>query len=164
MTLTRTRACCRSPETSTPVTVTKPMRGSRAVPVRNSATVWRTTSATRSGRWLRRRISEIARARVHDSRAGRRLDEAIRLAQDVGGVGAVGAHHADRDLGALPQVLMRRLRRGDVKLVVQPRLDRKSTRLNSSHVEISYAVFCLKKKKKPGLVAAQPSPATALEA
>src|SRR5690349_22521881 len=26
------------------------------------------------------------------------------------------------------------------------RLDRKSTRLNSSHVEISYAVFCLKKK------------------
>src|SRR5690349_22015542 len=28
-----------------------------------------------------------------------------------------------------------------------PVLDRKSTRLNSSHVEISYAVFCLKKKK-----------------
>src|SRR5204863_2105553 len=28
------------------------------------------------------------------------------------------------------------------------RLDRKSTRLNSSHVEISYAVFCLKKKIK----------------
>src|SRR6266496_6729866 len=28
--------------------------------------------------------------------------------------------------------------------------DRKSTRLNSSHVEISYAVFCLKKKKKAG--------------
>src|SRR5690349_24246570 len=27
-------------------------------------------------------------------------------------------------------------------------LDRKSTRLNSSHVEISYAVFCLKKKKR----------------
>src|SRR5690625_5509640 len=29
-----------------------------------------------------------------------------------------------------------------------PPLDRKSTRLNSSHVAISYAVFCLKKKKK----------------
>src|SRR3712207_7338921 len=27
--------------------------------------------------------------------------------------------------------------------------DRKSTRLNSSHANISYAVFCLKKKKKP---------------
>src|SRR5437773_3375337 len=33
---------------------------------------------------------------------------------------------------------------------VSPRatLDRKSTRLNSSHITISYAVFCLKKKKK----------------
>src|SRR6266496_5981007 len=31
--------------------------------------------------------------------------------------------------------------------VVRRALDRKSTRLNSSHVEISYAVFCLKKKK-----------------
>src|SRR3989454_1811432 len=30
-------------------------------------------------------------------------------------------------------------------------LDRKSTRLNSSHLVISYAVFCLKKKKKPTL-------------
>src|SRR5690625_5733774 len=29
-------------------------------------------------------------------------------------------------------------------------LDRKSTRLNSSHVAISYAVFCLRKKKKQG--------------
>src|SRR5690606_41020274 len=29
-----------------------------------------------------------------------------------------------------------------------PCRDRKSTRLNSSHVKISYAVFCLKKKKK----------------
>src|SRR5439155_15840321 len=29
-----------------------------------------------------------------------------------------------------------------------PKGDRKSTRLNSSHVAISYAVFCLKKKKK----------------
>src|SRR5690606_41940076 len=28
-----------------------------------------------------------------------------------------------------------------------PKTDRKSTRLNSSHVKISYAVFCLKKKK-----------------
>src|SRR5690349_23704735 len=36
-------------------------------------------------------------------------------------------------------------RRGLDRLV--GRADRKSTRLNSSHVEISYAVFCLKKKK-----------------
>src|SRR3712207_9259167 len=31
--------------------------------------------------------------------------------------------------------------------VVDPAQDRKSTRLNSSHANISYAVFCLKKKK-----------------
>src|SRR5690554_7684676 len=31
-----------------------------------------------------------------------------------------------------------------------PTSDRKSTRLNSSHVRISYAVFCLKKKKDTG--------------
>src|SRR5690606_40894231 len=30
----------------------------------------------------------------------------------------------------------------------RPETDRKSTRLNSSHVKISYAVFCLKKKKQ----------------
>src|SRR3712207_7462805 len=30
--------------------------------------------------------------------------------------------------------------------------DRKSTRLNSSHANISYAVFCLKKKTKPNLI------------
>src|SRR5438477_6107008 len=34
------------------------------------------------------------------------------------------------------------------KLARIPGLDRKSTRLNSSHMSISYAVFCLKKKKQ----------------
>src|SRR3712207_7483811 len=34
------------------------------------------------------------------------------------------------------------------RLTCLPRPDRKSTRLNSSHANISYAVFCLKKKKK----------------
>src|SRR6266576_3015859 len=46
-----------------------------------------------------------------------------------------------------------RRRRADCRAPAPPRAgraraDRKSTRLNSSHVEISYAVFCLKKKKK----------------
>src|SRR5690349_23652210 len=48
--------------------------------------------------------------------------------------------------------------RGHIRLVAAALLgiggpfpgDRKSTRLNSSHVEISYAVFCLKKKKEHG--------------
>src|SRR3712207_8492505 len=36
----------------------------------------------------------------------------------------------------------------DVRLVLDDDRDRKSTRLNSSHANISYAVFCLKKKNK----------------
>src|SRR5204862_613948 len=38
--------------------------------------------------------------------------------------------------------------------------DRKSTRLNSSHVEISYAVFCLKKKKRKNIFARRICPGT----
>src|SRR3712207_8640153 len=44
------------------------------------------------------------------------------------------------------------LEHGGLRAKVQPpflTVDRKSTRLNSSHANISYAVFCLKKKKKP---------------
>src|SRR5690625_6603831 len=45
--------------------------------------------------------------------------------------------HEEVDWGELKPKIDQRARR----------LDRKSTRLNSSHVAISYAVFCLKKKK-----------------
>src|SRR2546430_12982359 len=41
----------------------------------------------------------------------------------------------------------RRTQRHRRPLLLFPHLDRKSTRLNSSHSQISYAVFCLKKKK-----------------
>src|SRR3712207_7601767 len=40
-----------------------------------------------------------------------------------------------------------RVRARDALEMVKLSLDRKSTRLNSSHANISYAVFCLKKKK-----------------
>src|SRR3989442_7742003 len=46
--------------------------------------------------------------------------------------------HATRAAGRAPTV--------DRRLRQSPQGDRKSTRLNSSHVRISYAVFCLKKK------------------
>src|SRR3712207_7286919 len=67
-------------------------------------------------------------------RAGRRSDHVVRLtvleaADRVAAAGAVD-HRAAR---------------GERKRVRQ---DRKSTRLNSSHANISYAVFCLKKKKE----------------
>src|SRR3712207_8472118 len=41
--------------------------------------------------------------------------------------------------------------RADDLLEIRDARDRKSTRLNSSHANISYAVFCLKKKKIPKL-------------
>src|SRR2546421_8939048 len=55
------------------------------------------------------------------------------------------SHSAKIDLQLLDRPAQRRLGH------VQPcgrAADRKSTRLNSSHDQISYAVFCLKKKKK----------------
>src|SRR2546427_3090177 len=42
----------------------------------------------------------------------------------------------------------------------RPHLDRKSTRLNSSHSQISYAVFCLKKKKTKTYVPTPPTTKT----
>src|SRR5690606_41260367 len=48
----------------------------------------------------------------------------------------------------LRQVLLgRALAAQEARHELAPGADRKSTRLNSSHVKISYAVFCLKKKK-----------------
>src|SRR6266581_4626479 len=58
------------------------------------------------------------------------------------------------DLGIAPRLARRRADLNDLllnlrHLELEQRLeDRKSTRLNSSHPSISYAVFCLKKKKK----------------
>src|SRR3989442_2499826 len=61
----------------------------------------------------------------------------------IEGAGVESAEALDDVLG--PLALVTQLRRaGDASIVA----DRKSTRLNSSHVRISYAVFCLKKKKK----------------
>src|SRR5688572_32622943 len=69
------------------------------------------------------------------------------LFRSIGVVGALVRLHAQRllrlRLGLLVELAL-------LRLAVQPtpaRQDRKSTRLNSSHSQISYAVFCLKKKK-----------------
>src|SRR3712207_8582571 len=60
---------------------------------------------------------------------------------------SLGADHTDTlsSRSALAQTYIR-AGRSDEALAI---LDRKSTRLNSSHANISYAVFCLKKKKFP---------------
>src|SRR3989454_2209542 len=53
----------------------------------------------------------------------------------------------DRDRPAAPDPEAGRGERSERSADVVHRQDRKSTRLNSSHLVISYAVFCLKKKK-----------------
>src|SRR5699024_6323693 len=58
-----------------------------------------------------------------------------------------------RDIAPLSAEELRSQRQGGFAMVLQAGMnalnpDRKSTRLNSSHVSISYAVFCLKKKKQ----------------
>src|SRR2546427_6515074 len=60
---------------------------------------------------------------------------------------------ADRRIIALEFGLREIITRRSLIIVITRRVfgrdrDRKSTRLNSSHSQISYAVFCLKKKKK----------------
>src|SRR5207249_8230818 len=55
---------------------------------------------------------------------------------------------ADEDRTGTEQRLRDVLSADDFRKIELRTLDRKSTRLNSSHVSISYAVFCLKKKKK----------------
>src|SRR5439155_14206234 len=80
-----------------------------------------------------------------------------RRSSDLGGR-AIAQRHPDRhehralhvvEPRAARLVAAQRVRdQGSDREIAVVLLDRKSTRLNSSHVAISYAVFCLKKKKK----------------
>src|SRR5258708_17082549 len=63
-------------------------------------------------------------------------------------VGGVGINYAVQDAVATANLLGPKLKKGRI----EPAEDRKSTRLNSSHQIISYAVFCLKKKTKLTIV------------
>src|SRR5439155_27171110 len=90
------------------------------------------------------------------------LHDALPISQPFGGQGEIALEPPDFELrvAQTPLLLGAARFRGMSRLnprlslalgVRQPRAserDRKSTRLNSSHVAISYAVFCLKKKKK----------------
>src|SRR3712207_7523195 len=71
-----------------------------------------------------------------DTRFGDRADHAFGAAQ-------VDPPHLRRLVARLEQP-----REVDHDVAAAEHRDRKSTRLNSSHANISYAVFCLKKKKK----------------
>src|SRR5436305_3293791 len=98
-----------------------------------------------------RRENEVRGRSVLDldphEHSGRRIHSGLR---EIFGVHLAEALEA-RDLDALLRELERivaqsgeRLR--GTRLLAERNRDRKSTRLNSSHVRISYAVFCLKKK------------------
>src|SRR2546422_6783079 len=87
------------------------------------------------------------RYRFRSGDAGVRIPLAVEQVAERGGVPLVDPEERDED-----QTHPHRLgpeERGDVgRDRRHAKQDRKSTRLNSSHGYISYAVFCLKKKKK----------------
>src|SRR5205807_6088260 len=93
----------------------------------------------RTSRWIDG-AQPASRARRYDyaSRPPRRRRRTGGVSRLYGAISAVDAGARCAQLGC-----RERRRRSRLPLV-----DRKSTRLNSSHLVISYAVFCLKKKKK----------------
>src|SRR2546430_4758440 len=82
----------------------------------------------------------VKAARSDGKMAGIGLDEADHMAEVFAGVRTRKLIGGGSDAGAEPRAENAQRVKGEVQ-------DRKSTRLNSSHSQISYAVFCLKKKK-----------------
>src|SRR5437870_10573020 len=94
------------------------------------------------------RLSQTAR-----SRCMQRLNQsALSEVADVSAAGALDHVDGELEQADFPGIVYA-LDDGAERFVpvLNMRLDRKSTRLNSSHVAISYAVFCLKKKKKKNI-------------
>src|SRR5690606_41698661 len=89
-----------------------------------------------------RRSSDLgapAAARLRDERLPRGDRVAVLAAEHPGVLLAFARQHAVVGVDRVPADLLAPL------ALLLGRRDRKSTRLNSSHVKISYAVFCLKK-------------------
>src|SRR3712207_9155920 len=85
------------------------------------------------------RSATLLRSRLHRPTGGEIVEQPLQdFRRQVLVVIGVDLHH-------------RRVAAGTEALDLDPR-DRNSTRLNSSHANISYAVFCLKKKKIPHMV------------
>src|SRR3712207_8094599 len=71
------------------------------------------------------------------------LFRSLLVGDAVGAVGGVAQALAPRGLVSVEVAF----EPDDLRVALEREEDRKSTRLNSSHANISYAVFCLKKKK-----------------
>src|SRR5437660_7548796 len=82
---------------------------------------------------------------------GNEEDFSAALGYEVPGL---DGHHSQLEVDAFKQMISKVVKDYPFQVVAttlrkaRTATDRKSTRLNSSHVAISYAVFCLKKKKK----------------
>src|SRR5438067_5181796 len=79
----------------------------------------------------------------------RRVMEVKRVVQDLAQAANCACRRLLRTGRQRRQDLLGQLQQAVVPQKNRGNLDRKSTRLNSSHVSISYAVFCLKKKNTP---------------
>src|SRR5690242_21025293 len=82
----------------------------------------------------------LFRSRPAAPTAGKVVDARVRLGREDR---TAAQPHARAEVRAPTRV-----EAADPRVPARLRPDRKSTRLNSSHMSISYAVFCLKKKKK----------------
>src|SRR5256885_2809821 len=100
--------------------------------------------AASQNRWLRDHATQYSFVRGTVSRfmPGETLDDALGAAETLRSkrIGTIFTHLGEniKDRGEAQQV---------AEHYLEVLKDRKSTRLNSSHLVISYAVFCLKKKK-----------------
>src|SRR3712207_7588716 len=81
--------------------------------------------------------------------ARRRARGAVRRPPATRGEGVRRRRHVEGPEGLAVPIRSGRARGHGSRYAIPDGRDRKSTRLNSSHANISYAVFCLKKKKNP---------------
>src|SRR5690606_40032690 len=89
------------------------------------------------GRWQNWSGSQQARPEIIQVQHLQHLQDIVKSSPQIR---AVGAGHSFSALATTDNIL--------VNLDHLRGVDRKSTRLNSSHLKISYAVFCLKKKTR----------------
>src|SRR2546426_12007507 len=143
---TKRRASCLKPGTATKASPRAPRRESAVSPVTaagGAPTIRLSDSASSStltgtSRGMSTRVTGARAARQQREASDRVLVHALaghrRLLRDAPAAGELDAHAERREHRQRPAQRA-------------PAQDRNSTRLNSSHLVISYAVFCLKKKK-----------------
>src|SRR3712207_8151550 len=95
-------------------------------------------------------LEQLLAAGVHFGHQTRRWNPKMRrfIFAERSGIHIIDLQKTLRQIELAQKLARDVIMRGENVLFVCTKQDRKSTRLNSSHANISYAVFCLKKKKK----------------